>query len=240
MNAADAMTSPVFTVSPGTPLQEVARLLLDRRISSVPVVEQQGNVLGLVSEADLLRLHDTDGSAESRTWRQRLSHFGASPLSGGRLQGLCAADTMTRGAVSVGEYTPLADVAQVLVQRKIHRVMVLSGRRLAGIITGSDMMRALLTLTRPGSEGWRADAAIEACLGARLEGQGWWDPSASHLCVDKGIVWFRGTVETEAARDAARLAAEKTPGVCGVLDDRICTATPEPWSSDQALEYVNA
>lgn len=237
MNAADLMSSPVITVSPAAPVPEIARLLLERRISGVPVVDQE-SVVGVVSEADLLRLHDADGAPGTRNWWQRLTHPNASQLRT-RLNGTCAADIMTRGAVSVGEYTPLGDVAAVLARRQIHRVTVLSGRRLVGIITGSDMMQALMTLTHSSSEDLRADAAIEACLGAKLETQCWWNPLASHLSVDKGIVWFRGMVETEGARDAARLAAESTPGVLGVLDDRICAARCEPWSSAQALEYVS-
>ena len=101
------------------------------------------------------------------------------------------------------------------------------------------MLQARLRLTQSSSEGLRTDADIEARLGARLDAQSWWDPLASHVSVDKGIVWFRGAVESEAARDAARLAAESTPGVCGVLDDRICAAAREPWSSAQVLEYVS-
>jgi len=231
MNAADAMTSPVITVSPTTPVAQVARLLRERRIGGVPVVDQEG-VIGMVSDAELLRLHGPGGGTEAPPWWQRLMHLGAS-------QPMCAADVMTPGAVSVGEYTPLTEVAAALVQHQAHRVTVLSGRTLVGIVTDSDVMRAMLTLTHLSSEDLRTDAAIEASLGARLEAHDWWNPLASHMSVDRGIVWFRGTVETEAARDAARRAAQSTPGVCGVLDDRICAAPCEPWSSAQALEYVN-
>lgn len=239
MNAAEVMSTPVVTVSPSTPVPEIARLLVERRISGVPVVGQDGELLGMVSEADLLRLHGADEAAEPRHWWQRLVHPGASPLLRARLQALSAADVMTRGAISVGEYAPLAEVAAVLVERHVHRVTVLSGRRVVGIITGSDMMRALLALSQSAPADWRADAEIESRLGAALERLDEWNPLNSHLSVDRGIVWFRGTVQSEAARDAARLAAERTPGVCGVLDDRVCVGTAEPWSAAQSLEYVN-
>ncbi|MDM0115997.1 CBS domain-containing protein [Variovorax sp. J22R133] len=221
MNARDVMSSPVITVSPLTPVRDITQLLLERHISGVPVVEGD-EVLGIVSEADLLHLHEAEGVPEApRGWWRRLVHPGASPLEYVRSHGTRAADIMTHGAITVSEDTPLVQIATVLSARQIHRVPVVRGRQLVGIVTGSDMMQALLALTQPTPEGLRADADIESRLGAELERQDWWNPLWSHLSVDKGIVWFRGMVENEAARNAARVAAEGTPGVCGVIDDRV-------------------
>jgi CBS domain-containing protein len=224
MNARDVMTSPVITIAPRMPVREVTELLLDRHISGVPVVEG-ADVLGIVSEADLLHLHEADGEAESpRNWWGRLLRPGASPLQYVRSHGTRAADVMTREVVSVSDDTPLGVIAEVLSRRHIHRVPVLHGDRLVGIVTGSDMMEALLRLTRPTPESVQADEDIEARLNAKLRAQDWWNPAWSQLSVDKGIVLFSGMVDNEASRDAARVAAEGTPGVVGVIDDRLRTS----------------
>ncbi|MGR4871808.1 CBS domain-containing protein [Variovorax sp. LARHSF232] len=221
MNARDVMTSPVITIAPRTPVREVTELLLDRHISGVPVVEGE-DVLGIVSEADLLHLHEADGAVESsRNWWGRLLRPSASPLHYVRSHGTRAADVMTREVISVNDDAPLGVIAEVLSRRHIHRVPVLHGNHLVGIVTGSDMMEALLRLTRPTPESVRADEDIEARLNAKLEAQDWWNPIWSQLSVDKGIVMFSGMVDNEASRDAARVAAEGTPGVVGVIDDRL-------------------
>ena len=224
MNARDVMTSPVITIAPRTPVREVTELLLDRHISGVPVVEGE-DVLGIVSEADLLHLHEADGAVDSpRNWWGRLLRPSASPLQYVRSHGTRAADVMTREVISVNDDTPLGVIAEVLSRRHIHRVPVLHGNHLVGIVTGSDMMEALLRLTRPTPESVQADQDIEARLNAKLGAQDWWNPIWSQLSVDKGIVMFSGMVDNEASRDAARVAAEGTPGVVGVIDDRLRTS----------------
>ena len=224
MHARDIMTSPVITVSPHTAAREIAQLLLDRHISGVPVLDGD-DMLGIVSEADLMRLHESDRTpGPPPNWWQRLLQPGESPLQYVRSHGTRASDIMTQGAISVDEDASLPEIAAVLAGRQIHRVPVLHGQQLVGIVTSSDMLQALLALTRPTPESLGADAQIESTLLAELRGHSWWNPGGSELSVDKGIVWFRGLVESEAARNAARVAAERTPGVRGVIDDRLCAA----------------
>jgi CBS domain-containing protein len=112
----EIMTTRVITVTADTPVPVIASLLRDNRISGVPVVDSQGAVAGLVSEYDLLAR-----------------------------EGLTAGEVMTASVISVSEDTDVDDVRHLLVERRIRRVPVLSGRRLAGIVSRGDVVALLTT-----------------------------------------------------------------------------------------------
>ena len=114
--AGEIMTAPVVTVPADTPIAEIAQTLRRHRISAVPVVDEAGGVVGLVSEYDLL----------ART-------------------GLTARDVMTSAVVSVTEHTGIDEVRHLLVDRRIRRVPVLAGGRLVGIISRSDLVALMAT-----------------------------------------------------------------------------------------------
>ncbi|HLI38716.1 MAG TPA: CBS domain-containing protein [Streptosporangiaceae bacterium] len=112
----EIMTTRVVTVTADTPVPVIAAILRENRISGVPVTDVTGSVVGLVSEFDLL----------ARTGRT-------------------AADVMTSSAISVTEDTDVDDVRHLLVERRIRRVLVMSGTRLAGIVSRGDVVALLTT-----------------------------------------------------------------------------------------------
>jgi CBS domain-containing protein len=114
MKVAEIMTREVVTVAEETPVLEVARILTEKRISAVPVCGKDGAVVGLVSEFDLL----------SR-------------------QGKTARDVMSPGIISVTEDTDVEEARFLLIERRIKRVPVMAGRELVGIVSRSDIVRAL-------------------------------------------------------------------------------------------------
>jgi len=116
MKVKEIMTTPVITVTRDTPVPAIASLLRDNRISGVPVTGADGAVIGLVSEYDLLAR-----------------------------EGETAADVMTPSVVTVTEDTDVDDVRHLLVERRIRRVPVISGQRLAGIVSRGDVVALLTT-----------------------------------------------------------------------------------------------
>ncbi|MEV5410870.1 CBS domain-containing protein [Thermopolyspora sp. NPDC052614] len=116
MKVKDIMTAPVITVRRDTSVPDVAALLRGRRVSAVPVVDDEGAVVGLVSEYDLLAR-----------------------------EGATAADVMTSAVISVTEDTDVDEVRHLLVERRIRRVPVLSGGHMVGIVSRSDVMALLTT-----------------------------------------------------------------------------------------------
>jgi len=117
MIACDIMTRKVCTVSPEASVQEVAQLLYQERISGVPVVNADGQIIGIVTEADII------GKASR--------------------EGLRVADIMSHEIIAVTEDTPINEIARLLSERKIKRVPVVSGGKLAGIVSRADIVYAV-------------------------------------------------------------------------------------------------
>ena len=226
MNAADIMTSPVITIGPETSVREIAALLLEWRISGVPVVEK-GRLIGMVSEADLLHRHEigTDRVKRTGSWWLRLFSAGPTLADYVKSHARKARDVMTHEVVSVAADTPVAEIADLLESRGIKRVPVLRGERLVGIVSRANLTQALAVdkrarkPARPGD-----DKTIRERLLEELESQPWWRIS-SNLIVADGVVHYWGIIDSEDERQAARVAAENVPGVRKVQDHRFISQT---------------
>jgi CBS domain-containing protein len=223
MKAKDIMTSPVITVGPDATVGEIAALLYERRISAVPVVEN-GRLVGIVSEADLLHRHEigTDCIAPSGSWWLRLFAADRSIEEYIKSHARRARDVMTREVASVAPDTPVAEIATLLATRRVKRVPVLDAGRLAGMVSRSNLVRALAASARPAREAApMGDKAIRAQILRELQQQSWWRRGTSFVAVEDGVVTYAGTVDKEEERDAARVAAENVPGVRRIEDKRI-------------------
>ena len=140
MRVDDVMTTDVATVTPGTSLKDVARILVERDISGVPVVDADGDVLGVVSEADLLAKE----RAEPPTRGGPLAWL-VDPIEvierrklGARLAG----EVMTSPAVTIAPYRNLATAAGIMLDNRVNRLPVVSDGELVGIVTRADLVRA--------------------------------------------------------------------------------------------------
>jgi CBS domain-containing protein len=223
MKARDIMTSPVITVSPQTAVREVAALLLERRISGMPVVEED-KVVGIVSECDLLHRHEigTDMPAPGGSWWLRLFSAEESPSDYIRAYATKAGDIMTREVVKVAEDAPVARIAMLLHDRGIRRVPVMRGDRLVGIVSRANLVRALASQSRPQRTSRAGDdEAIRRALVTQLQRHPWWRALYSKVVVLEGVVHFYGLINTQAEKDAARVAAENVLGVRRIVDHRL-------------------
>jgi CBS domain-containing protein len=144
--AADVMTEAVIFVRPSSSVQDVAKVLLDARISAVPVVDDAGALLGIVSEGDLLGRSTEDRLAGQEWWLAIMSGPGqmeaAETAAASALQ---VRDVMQAPVVTVGADTPLREVAEVLRAKAIKRVPVLRDGRMIGIVSRADLLRAIET-----------------------------------------------------------------------------------------------
>lgn len=223
MKANDIMTAPVITISPGTPVREIAALLVERRVGGVPVVED-GRVVGLVSEGDLFRRHEigTDRSATDESSWFRLIKDDPAPSAYVKSHARRAKDIMTRDVVSVVEDTPIAEIASLFETRRIKRVPVLRYKKLVGIVSRADLVQALAATTESaGGNRAQTDDAIRRRLLSELAHQSWWRRSPSNVIVTDGIVHYWGLLGSGDERPAARVAAENVPGVRKVEDHRM-------------------
>ena len=146
MNARNIMSKPVVSVHPDTPLREVARLMLDKGITAVPVVDDNGAPIGIVSEGDLIRPERAAREAWRQSWLEVFAE--GEPLAPELLDWLhskshSARAVMSAPLITVTEDTELGEIARVLVTHRIKRVPVVRDGRVTGIIARADLLRVL-------------------------------------------------------------------------------------------------
>src|SRR3954470_8684724 len=145
LTAADVMTSDVVSVEPDTPVRDIAELLYSRRISGVPVVEND-QVIGIVSEGDLIGHVAAIGEPRRSWWLSLFADESLSARDYAKTHGRTVRDVMTASVVSVEETATLAEVAKTLERHRIKRVPVLRDGKLVGIITRANLHQGLATL----------------------------------------------------------------------------------------------
>lgn len=146
MQAQELMTKDVVSVSPDTPTREIARLLLDHRISAVPVVDAAGLAVGMVSEGDLLGRTEPDGTARRDWWLALLAEgedLHPDFLASWRKPERAARDVMSTPVVRVTESTEACEIAAILAQHGIKRVPVVRDDQVVGIVSRADLLRAI-------------------------------------------------------------------------------------------------
>lgn len=214
MQASDVMTTPVVTVSPETPVADIARRLIERRISAVPVVDADGRLIGIVSEGDLIRRPETGGERKPSWWLALLAEPEVEARAYVKTHGGLARDVMTRDLVTVGEDASLEEIAALLERRRIKRVPVVHEHRLVGIVSRANLLQGLVArqhATQPSTDDRalreRVIHAINAS-GARSE--------FVNPVVAGGVVHLWGAAYSKAERDAIHLAASRVAGAARV------------------------
>jgi CBS domain-containing protein len=214
LKARDVMSRPAVWVAPESPVREVAALMLERRISGVPVADAGGRVLGVVSEGDFIRRPEIETDAPGSRWLRLFTSADEQARDYIKTHGRTAADIMTAPAVTVTSDAPLDRVARLMVSRGIKRLPVLEEGRLAGIITRADLLRAVYRHVAPAAAA--GDAEIQRGVLAILEKEDWAAGAIVQVQVDEGRVQLWGSVESDRQREALLLAAKSLPGVVGV------------------------
>jgi CBS domain-containing protein len=210
---AQLMTPNVLTVQPDTPLRDVARLLSDRGISGVPVVERN-RVLGVVSQTDIVAKER--GPARKRG---RLATWFARPpkaVERDRLEARKAGEAMTSPAITIESWQTVANAAVVMLNRDIDRLPVLQDDELVGIITRADLVGAFS----------RSDVEIEREIREEVVLHSFWIPDGDiEIKVREGEVKLTGTVESELVAERLPDAIRRVPGVVNVRSKLSVAAT---------------
>jgi CBS-domain-containing membrane protein len=212
------MTADVLTVSPDTSVRTIAALLLEHRISAVPVIDASGRVVGIVSEGDLMHRAETGTERPRSRWFELFSDTKDLAREFVKSHGLRAADVMTRPVVSVAEDVHVAEVARLFGARRIKRVPVLREGRLVGILSRADLLRGL---ARARNESAPADDGLlrETILN-RLRAAPWARGEMVNVVVDGGAVELLGFADSREQKQAIRALAENVAGT-HVVHDRL-------------------
>lgn len=220
MRAIDVMARNIVTATPEMTVQDVAKLMINHRISGIPVVDGDRQLVGIVTEGDLLRRSETGTEHQHSRWSEWFSPNSRLAAEYIKSHARRLADIMARDVVTVCELATLGEIADLMEARRIKRVPVVHHSKLVGIVSRADLLRVLASggANLPDDEG---DRSIRSRLLAELRKQKWANSSESDIVVSDGVVHFWGVVGSDEERKALRIAAENTPGVCGIEDHTI-------------------
>jgi len=135
MKARDVMTKQVITVSSDLSIRKLIQLLITERISGVPVVDDAGEVVGIISERDILKAVDRLIKVKVSLDEEREQKGSFNWVDG----------IMTKEVIFVSEDDPVEHVCKLMSERKIHRVPVMNGKKIVGIITSMDVLKTVAT-----------------------------------------------------------------------------------------------
>jgi CBS domain-containing protein len=218
MQARDVMVSNVITVDPNASVQEAARILLTNHISALPVVDQNGKLIGIISEGDLVQRVELETEPCRSWWLELVAGRSkeAMALEYVKSRSRKVADVMTTEVITSAPDTPLRDIATLLEKHRIKRVPVLEGERIVGLVSRANLVQALATAQTKDEVPTTNDAAIWKNVMARFKCEPWASFSTLNATVQNGTVELWGVVSSEAEKEAARVAAELVEGVDAV------------------------
>jgi CBS domain-containing protein len=204
----DVMTQDVVSVGPDTPIKDVAALLVERGISGLPVCENGGTVVGVLSEADLLVKQGGPPERGGGLFAWLIDTADAPDLA--KLRAHTAGEAMTAPAVTVETDEPVAEAARTMVSLGVNRLPVVEDGRLVGIVTRADLVR-LFT---------RSDEDIAHEIREDVAGRMLWIASDRlEVEVTQGEVVLRGQVDTELEAELLEKRVMLVPGVVGVRSE---------------------
>lgn len=221
LEARQIMTSPLLTISPGATVREAIELMLEKRVSGLPVVDEIGQLVGVISEGDLLHRSELGTEKHRSTWLDFLLGPGRAASEYVHSHSRRVADVMTTDVATVEETTPLEDVVKLMEKRHIKRVPVVRDGGISGIITRSDLLRAFLKESTKRETPPCSDAELVTRITAAIAAEGWAPDGSIHVKAVDGHVTLSGTIFDERERDAIRVCAENQPGVTSVTDEMI-------------------
>ncbi|MDB5383637.1 MAG: hypothetical protein JWO26_3269 [Rhodospirillales bacterium] len=219
--ARDLTTTEVVTVPPSMPVTSLARLLADRGISSAPVTSPEGKLLGIVTEADLLRRLAGAEDAPVSWLRGLFGNAERQADTYARTHGLVAADVMTKDVITVAPDATAEHCAHLMEEHRIKRLPVVQEGRLLGIVSRADLLRVVLEAPERAGSSQTADASIRAALRAELRDQPWAGSLYAASEVKDGVVTLFGFVQSDAVRRGRCVLAGRIQGVVRVDDKMI-------------------
>jgi len=219
MKAQEVMTRRVFTVRRDSTLDEAIAAMLEHGVSGVPVVDESGMPVGMLTEGDLLRRSELGTERARRPrWLEFLVGPGKLAAEYTHAHGRSVADVMNDKLHCVAPDTPLQQVVELMERQRIKRVPVVEDGRLVGIISRANLLRALALAAPALPAAPASDEQIRERLWHELNSAEWAPRSLLDIVVRNGEVHLYGTILDGREREALCVAARNTPGVTAVHD----------------------
>ena len=219
MRAIDVMVRDVVTVHADTDVVEAVKLLAEHDVSALPVVDTEGKLIGILSEADLMRRVEIGTEKRRPWWLEAVTGGSTLAEEFAKSRGKKVGEVMTPEVIAVSEETPLSEIAALFERKRIKRVPVTKAGKLIGIVSRSNLIQALASAVGRIDEHDETDRQIRLDLLSRLKEQSWTDFGSRNVTVNGGVVHLWGLVGSEAERRALLALAEGVPGVSRVADE---------------------
>jgi CBS-domain-containing membrane protein len=216
MQASEVMTRRVISVEADASILQAVQLMLQNRISGLPVVDGKGGLVGIVTEGDFLRRAEIGTQRKRPRWLEILIGPGRLAEEYVHSSSRKVGDVMTADPRTIGEDTPLEDAVQLMEKHRIKRLPVVRDGRLVGIVSRANVMHALVSLARETHAVAGNDTAIRDRILAECERHSW--APQINVVVRDGVVELWGALTDERERQALIVASENVPGVKVVHD----------------------
>jgi CBS domain-containing protein len=241
MIVADVMVSNVITVGPRASVKELADILFANRISAVPVVGEHGELIGIVSDSDLMRHVEISSERCRFRWLELLLGNQAAVAEYVGTDARKVADVMTREVITATLDMPLREVAALLERNSIRRAPVVSGGKLVGIVTHANLIQALATAHKEVKAATAtSDSMIREELMSLLDAEPWARSSRINVIVHDGTAELWGIVRSHTEKQRLRALVETVSGVRSVHDNLLVRPKLSPARSLSPCEPLVA
>lgn len=240
MIAADIMAREVVTIGPDESVARAAALMTANDVSALPVVNTDGRLIGIISEADLLRREEIATAARRPSWVESITPATTLATDFVKSRSKRVADLMSKDVISVSEFASLNDIAALLERNRIKRVPVVRGDQLVGIVSRGNLIQALASAAVTTEASSDSSRSIREEVLARLKEQSWTDFAGQNVIVKGGEVHLWGLVRSEDERKALIVLTQGVPGVTKVIDETIQLELSDPDTVDDTLDDRDA
>jgi len=242
MQCKDVMTRNVISVEPTDSVTKAVRLMLDNKISGLPVVDKNGELVGIVTEGDFLRRREIGTQRRRPKWLEFIVGPGRLAEEFVQTSGRKVEDVMTPEPSVVGEDEPLEKVVEAMERRRVKRLPVVRDGRMVGIISRANLLHALASLSREAPASDTTGAPIRDNILAALAKLPW--APRVNVVVRNGVVELWGVITDERERQGLIVAAENVAGVKEVHDHLVwvepMSGMAFPSAEDEAKERAAA
>jgi CBS domain-containing protein len=224
MRTHQIMTKKVITVGTATSIVDAANIMLQKHLSGLPVVDETGKLVGIVSQGDFIRRAEIGTQRRRGRWLKFLLGPGTVASDFVHERGRKVGEIMTLDPFTVTEDATLEDIVQLMEHNHIKRLPVMRGDQLVGIVTRSNLLQAVAELARDIPDPTADDDHIRNHIITSIE-KADWTPFGLTVIVHNGNVHLSGVITNEQSRQAAIVAAENVSGVKKV-HDHLCWVEP--------------
>ena len=218
MKVSQVMTKHVISIQLEATIVQAIKLMLNNRLSGLPVIDRRGRLVGIITEGDFLHRREISTELKRNVWLDAFFGSEQSAHDYVRAHGIKVAELMTRQPITVDEDTSLDRVVHLMERHRIKRLPVARKGKVVGIISRANLMRALASIHRSTYKTSRNDQEIRKRIVADIDKQNWAYGADIMVLVRDGIVDLCGTLSDPSQRSALKALVREKSGVRKLYD----------------------